>query len=88
MELHHAIMVFYNVQEDIRMNYAEEELSQSFAEYLDEHGISAGSPKQQKKALEQIRRFQRFIRTPFLCGHTPEELGYDSRIIQFPNKKE
>lgn len=78
LEYPKALIIFYLVQEGIRMNVEDMELM----EILGEIGCNISSQKKFAKAESMLRKFAARTRKWDYCGHTSMELN--NRIVEFP----
>lgn len=94
MELPHALMVYYQVQDAIRDNAEDLELIQ----IMDDWGCEITSQSKMKKIMDLLRRLGGCIRKWEYRGHTPNELkktqmknrqksGGNGKIIPFASAK-
>lgn len=86
------LMLFYNIQEGIRMNASPEEILREMIEW----GCKITSQKQLKEFSDNIQKFSRYVRMWDYKGHTKLEildsadnkaLAEKSKIIAFPGEK-
>lgn len=94
MSYEHAMILFYQVQDEIRMNADDMELM----ELLADAGLKLNAQKARKKAAEMLKRFASALRKWDYCGHTLMEVQRlqedmepaketSSKIVQFPSGK-
>lgn len=86
-----SLIVFYNMQEEIRMDYPIDTLLECLDEALAMFGKKLNSYKQLKEAEDQIKNMRNYTRTVEQRGHTLNETRMlqqqDSKIVRFPSGK-